>query len=1471
MKKRYQPLLLLLLLLGVVGWNQSANAQLVVDCFPYVTDFDDQGGCSNSCGVACPLTNGWTQGVDDTQDWTVWSGGTTSGSTGPSGDHTTGSGNYIYLETSGGCSGFDDSAHVETPIIDATGISNLSMIFWRHLFGATIDNLHIDSRTIVGGVPSPWAPDLVPPYTGNLDQWLADTLNLASFVGSQFQLRFRATSGNSFTGDIAIDDVSFITLNTLDAAVLGFTSPVNPINVGSNTFAVDVVNLGLTPLTSFNVNWQVNNGMIMTQPFAGVLAPGAITNVFLGTANLPVGNSTARAWVSDPNGSTDLQPCNDTTFASFCTPYAGTFAVGAGQAFTTPDEAADAIVECGISGPVTFNIIGGTYGPITFAAPVPGASAANTITFNGGDTSLVTIASNGGNTVELIGTDYVTIKNVTIQNTGAATSAGVMLNDSADWNHIDSCRIEMIVTTISTVAGVVSSSDPSTVFSAGRNAWNCTVSNSTINGGYYGVRFNGISTAQPYDVGNSIIDNEFDDQYVYPIYVSAQDSLDVIGNIVNAPDATFGDGIYLLDISNFHIEENVVLEIPDWGIYISDGNFGNNPSTQSTIINNFVSSLTDYALYTDDTEETNIYHNTCYGNIGYYSNDIVNVNVVNNIFAGTLYAAYTLDDLNTMVNVLFDYNVYWNDGGGVLFRNGANNYADLLALQTGSGTNNQASVEGDPLFVNGKADLHVRGAIANDAGDNSVGITIDADGDARPASGSTTVDIGADEYTPNTTDAVGIAIISPAGTVCGDSLTPIEIVIGNLGVNPFTNLPIVIEVTGDINQTINYTYSDTLLFGNNDTVIAGFLNTYNGGNISITGYTALTGDQDASNDTLLGSFNISFIPFVPGGFSGYGCGSDSVDIFGDQIPGVSYEWYANLTDTIPVGIGSSYTIPSVTTQPTYFVQYGGVADSLFTTNAAGNGSNGNMFDIEAFQDVTITGFSMFLNATTHANIEIWAYTSGSHVGNEGSNAGWTLLGSVQNFTVGTAGIYYIPTSFNQFIAAGSTMGFYVATDGGNSYTNGTTVGGLLAQNSIFRVNEGVGKGTPFFTGSTFSPRNFNGYVHFGNEPCSDERAPVTGIQGVGAVANLGADTATCGSTPVILDATNGATLDYDWSTGDSIASIVVTMTGQYFVDVTDTNGCEASDTINVAINADPTVDLGPDTTICNGTLAALDAGNPGSTYFWNTSDTSQTIAVGGGAYAVTVTDANGCMGDDNITISVQTNNVDLGVDTTLCDGAALNLDAGSAVTYAWSTSDTTQTINVSTAGTYSVTTTDNLGCLGVDDITVATETTPTSAFSFSVDGTGLVFDFTYTGTANATSFDWDFGDSNTDTGQDPTHTYAADGNYTVTLIVTNVCGSDTITQNLDVVGIEDGLRAESISIFPNPNNGTFTYSFTNYDLSDVTVEMFTVTGQQVYGKLYEQVSGTIDEKVSINDISRGMYFLRFTSGSKIITRRVTID
>jgi hypothetical protein len=204
--------------------------------------------------------------------------------------------------------------------------------------------------------------------------------------------------------------------------------------------------------------------------------------------------------------------------------------------------------------------------------------------------------------------------------------------------------------------------------------------------------------------------------------------------------------------------------------------------------------------------------------------------------------------------------------------------------------------------------------------------------------------------------------------------------------------------------------------------------------------------------------------------------------------------------------------------------------------------------------------------------------------------------------------------------------------------------------------------------------------------------------------DLGADiTITACSAPVTLDAGNNGML-YLWSTGATTQTISVSATGTYYVAVSNGGICTLMDTINVTINPlSLTVDLGNDTILCAGQSIVLDAGNTGLDFMWNTSATTQMITVStSGTFEVMVMDGN-CMAMDTIEVTVLPElNLDLGADTTVvfCIGS-LTLDAGtSGMMYLWSTGATTQTIEVTTSGTYSVMLTNLGGCMVMDTINV---------------------------------------------------------------------------------------------------------------------------------------------------------------------------
>ncbi|MEM6966206.1 MAG: hypothetical protein AAF573_15685, partial [Bacteroidota bacterium] len=216
--------------------------------------------------------------------------------------------------------------------------------------------------------------------------------------------------------------------------------------------------------------------------------------------------------------------------------------------------------------------------------------------------------------------------------------------------------------------------------------------------------------------------------------------------------------------------------------------------------------------------------------------------------------------------------------------------------------------------------------------------------------------------------------------------------------------------------------------------------------------------------------------------------------------------------------------------------------------------------------------------------------------------------------------------------------------------------------------------------------------------------------------DLGPDTEICPNEIITLDATTtGCT--YAWSTGDTDPTIDLDMAGTYAVTITCDFGCTAADTLIVSPGIIPDVNLGSNITLCTGDSTLLDAGNGGIAYNWSTGATTPTIFANSPTnYCVTVTSVDGCTSSDCVQVDFESVTVNLQNDTTLCEGEMITVSAGNTgCSFLWSNAATTQSIDISTAGTYTVTVTcDPTGCTAEDEITVSYFPTINTNFSSEI-------------------------------------------------------------------------------------------------------------------------------------------------------------
>lgn len=164
-----------------------------------------------------------------------------------------------------------------------------------------------------------------------------------------------------------------------------------------------------------------------------------------------------------------------------------------------------------------------------------------------------------------------------------------------------------------------------------------------------------------------------------------------------------------------------------------------------------------------------------------------------------------------------------------------------------------------------------------------------------------------------------------------------------------------------------------------------------------------------------------------------------------------------------------------------------VPKTVGTTMASGNRQAGNMFDIVAKNDIEITSFDVH---THYSSILIKVFTkAGTYADGLTSPVLWTEVTPPGGVIVSGKGngIYspLPPNSFSVPVAAGKTQAFYVTSTFSTAlkYTNYHTVGTVFVSNADLDFKVGVGKKYPF--SSTFSPRIFNGSIHYKAQAAGD--------------------------------------------------------------------------------------------------------------------------------------------------------------------------------------------------------------------------------------------------------------------------------------------------------------------------------------------------------------------------------------------------
>lgn len=683
-----------------------------------------------------------------------------------------------------------------------------------------------------------------------------------------------------------------------DAGIIGFSSPIMPLTLGTHNVNAVVKNFGPTTVTSAKIDWSVN-GVAQTQAtFYGTLTSNDTISSLIGSYGFTnPGVYTLKAWSSNVNGDTlDKEYWNDTIQQTFCTPLSGTLTIntslpkGSGN-FHTFNEVLSLVNTCGVGGHVIVNVSAGTYNEKLVLNNIPSLTGGNRLSFVGADSATTKITFAGSSTadratIQFNGADNVSFSNMRIENTGSSYAVALQIlgsaTDRSDSLSFTKCSFIVTSTLLSTYINPIeiSSSLTSATSTTYINATALTIDSSSVIGGYYGMTLCAPNTTRSY--GHKITNSLFYDFYYYGLYIyGAERFVFEYNDITAGPrvNATGGFGMYLNYLGeNSKINANSITGMNgNYAIYCMypAGTTTNKVQITNNNIQMGTLSNTVYAMYlylpTHLVVANNAVNVTTASSTStafyLYSNNASlyhDVDMINNIFVnlGGGYVSWISDGgsgfplTQTGLNWTIDNNVYYGLGQ-YPFRSNNTITTTFATWQTNNGSGYSFDSLGfvmNPNFPSA-TNLRTNDMALNNKGKANTWVPMDIDGNTRSA---TTPDIGVLEFTPPANDAGVISIAMPRAPQ-DTGLTDVKVVVKNYGASSLTSVDVTYQygVT-----TYTRTHTNTIAPNTTDTVVFNATSgsggtsqqlNYTGNSGVFTAYTAnpnTTTDAVLTNDTL---------------------------------------------------------------------------------------------------------------------------------------------------------------------------------------------------------------------------------------------------------------------------------------------------------------------------------------------------------------------------------------------------------------------------------------------------------------------------------------------------------------------------------------------------------------------------------------------------------------------------------------------
>jgi hypothetical protein len=343
--------------------------------------------------------------------------------------------------------------------------------------------------------------------------------------------------------------------------------------------------------------------------------------------------------------------------------------------------------------------------------------------------------------------------------------------------------------------------------------------------------------------------------------------------------------------------------------------------------------------------------------------------------------------------------------------------------------------------------------------------------------------------------------------------------------------------------------------------------------------------------------------------------------------------------------------------------------------------------------------------------------------------------------------------------------------------------------------------------------------------------------------------------------------------------------GDYSVTAKDQNGCSLQNNYSI-LSLYPPITIAQNTqnVSCyggsNGTITlSVSGGDAPYAFTWTqplTGATNTQTTLQPGTYVAQITDVNGCTAADTATISQPAPLTTTITSSPVCSntsGGTITINAsGGMPPYTYNSQPDSVLTNLS-AGAYTITISDNNGCVTTQQASVSTDTlVPSVEFLVSTQQDALdTLEVEDISVPKPDSIQWAFAPA-TNIIAPGLIQYSQPGTYPATMTAFYGGCNFSVTENITIQPFDtntynpyvlQGQSFDSVLVAPNPNNGVFNLYVKLYKAQTLAMNVFNVSGVVVYQKQWTNQVLITEQETLPNAVPAGVYIVELITDSDV--------